>query len=143
MWPVDDRWKLEAIAALHSLPRKPNPASASREPQAQMVPDNRSDGSRLEQPEASYARGGPRELQITSRILEKYGCTNGCPRCIHKQLGLENHRQYSAVCRQRIYNMMKDDAEELDRLERAERRMGRIPRHEEQLQRHSSAFSNE
>ena len=74
----EDRWKLDATAALRSLPRKPNPASASHEPQAQTVHVRRRNGADLGQPDMSDNRGGPCERQITNTILKKYGYSNGC-----------------------------------------------------------------
>ena len=70
--------------------------------------------------------------------MEKFGFTNGCPGCIHKQLDLEDHRPHSLKCRRRFYELMKNDEDEVDRLLSNERRMGRQQPKEERIERPSA-----
>ena len=65
------------------------------------------------------------ELRIDSKLLEKFGYSNDCVVCLHRQLELAGHRPHSSACRQRIYKAMMNDADELDRMEWNEQRMGR------------------
>ena len=44
---------------------------------------------------------------------------------------------HSIACRQRVYDLMKEDAEELDRLDENERKMGRAVPKDERMQRPS------
>ena len=67
-------------------------------------------------------------MRIVSRLLYKFGYTAGCFGCAHKQVSLYDHRQHSLACRTRIYELMKDDVDELDKMERAEVRLGQIRR---------------
>ena len=66
------------------------------------------DGADLGEPDCSDARGGPREMRIVSRLLDKFRYTAGC---------FYDHRQHSLACRTRIYELRKDDVDELDKME--------------------------
>ena len=134
-----ERWNIEMIKAIKSTPRQPNPViDAGEGVKGQLATDEppaeREGGADLPEPKTE-ADGGPRELRITDRLLEKFEYTPGCPGCIHKQLDLEGHRGHSAACRQRIYDLMRQDADELDRLTAAERRLGRQPAEHEKIRR--------
>ena len=57
----------------------------------------------------------PREFRLTTRLFKKYGYTDGYPGCEHKESsGALYSRGHSTLCRQRLYNRLKDDDEELD-----------------------------
>ena len=71
--------------------------------------------------------GNSRELRLMDRILKKFGFTQECPGCIHKQLALDGHRTYSILCRQRIYDLMKEDEDEMDHMLKVDERCKRIP----------------
>ena len=126
--------------AVRALPRKPNPntGAASSDAAEQVEPQLNSDeaaqpeagdsGAGIERPaHEDAARGGPRELRLDGRFLDKFGYTPGCPGCINKQLGLD-HRAHTAPCRTRVYNLMKDDEDEVDRLARQADRFARAPK---------------
>ena len=74
-------------------------------------------------------------MRITNRLLDKYGYTDGCIGSVHKQADLYDNRQHSTACRTRIYELIKDDEEELDKMERVEVRLGRMPLRDEQIRR--------
>ena len=74
-------------------------------------------------------------MRIVSRLLYKFGYTAGCFGCAHKQVSLYDHRQHSLACRTRIYELLKDDVDELDKMERAEVRLGRMPARGQQIRR--------
>ena len=153
----EQRWKAEDIQAVRALPRRPNPRRArdGDDPEGQLnvdaAPEARAEprepreraaregGADLGRPVPAEApregHHGPRELQINNRILEKYGFTPNCPGCAYKQLDLEGRRLHTAECRRRIYEAMSADADELDRIERTERRLGRVPPKSEQIRR--------
>ena len=67
----------------------------------------------------------PRELRIDGRLLEKFGYTDGCLGCLHRQLKEPGHRQHSSTCRRRIYDLMAQDEDELDRMNWNDERVGR------------------
>ena len=67
----------------------------------------------------------PRELRIDGRLLEKFGYTDGCLGCFHRQLKEPGHRPHSSACGRRIYELMMKDEDELDRLNWNQGRMGR------------------
>ncbi len=71
---------------------------------------------------------------MDGRLLEQIGYTPGCPGCINKQLGLD-HRAHTAPCRTRVYNLMKDDVDEVTRQERQVERLARAPEKDEQIRR--------
>ena len=137
----EKRWCSDAIFNVRSKPRKPNPDDDSAEPKAQDAQkdsETRVGGEGLERPETADGIKIPRELQINTRLMEKFGFTNGCPGCIHKQLDLDDHRPHSAKCRRRFYELMKDDEDEVDRLLNNERRMGRRQPKREKIERPSA-----
>ena len=74
-------------------------------------------------------------MRIVSRLLDKFGYTAGCFGCAHKQAGFYDHRQHSLACRTCVYELMKNDVDELDKLERAEVRLGRMPPRGQQIRR--------
>ena len=135
-----ERWNVNMIRDVKATPRQPNPnieekdridaKLATEEPAAR--PDG---GAELGEPEQADGHAAPRELRITDRLLDKFGYTPGCPGCIHKQLGLEGHRGHSTACRQRVYDEMRKDEDELDRLAEVERRLGRLPPEQERIRR--------
>ena len=55
-------------------------------------------------------------MRLTSWLFAKYGYTEGCLGCAHQLAGLHNHRQHSIACRTRIYELMKNNEEELDKM---------------------------
>ena len=132
----EDHWDATAVLAVRALPRKPNPNTAASDGAADQV-EPQLNGEEAVRPEAGdsgagigrpdhddAARGGPRELRLDGRLLEKFGYTPGCPGCINKQLGLD-HRAHTAPCRTRVYNLMNDDEDEVDRLARRADRFAR------------------
>ena len=88
-----DRWSMEAVLAVNALPRRPNPNAGEREPLPRCPgdfagqQDDREDGAGLGEPDSSDALGGPREMRITSRLLVKYGYTDGCSAAPTSRLG--------------------------------------------------------
>ena len=74
-------------------------------------------------------------MRIVSRLLDKFGYTAGCFGCAHKQAGFYDHRQHSLACRTCVYELMKNDVDELDKMERAEVRLGRMPPRGQQIRR--------
>ena len=86
-----------------ALPRRHNPNTGERDPAPRRPrdrsgqEDGREDGADLGDPDCSNALGGPREMRITGRLLDKYGYTDGCLGCAHKQAGLYDHRQHSTT----------------------------------------------
>ena len=98
-----DRWSMDAVMSIKSLPRRPNPNTGETDAAPQRPQDrsgqknDREDGADLGDPDCSNALGGPREMRITSRLLDKYGYTDGCLGCAHKQAGLYDHRQHSTT----------------------------------------------
>ena len=82
----------------------------------------------------------PRELRLTSRLFKKYGYTDGCPGCEHKEGdGSGYSRGHSTLCRQRMYNRMKDDEDELEHIIRVDSRLRRTPPLAEQIRRPTEA----
>ena len=135
-----ERWNVDMIRGVRATPRRPNPDLEAKEDiDAKLATEEpvsrEAGGADLGAPEHSEAHTAPRELRITDRLLEKYGYTPGCAGCIHKQLGLEGHRGHSTACRQRIYESMRDDNEELDKLNEAEKRLGRRQPDDERIRR--------
>ena len=146
---IEDRWKLEDVLAVRAVPRRPNPRTsrdgddidpklnldgtikADAEKTENHPDDARQGGEELGRPEHAEAHTGPRELRIDGRLLEKFGFTDGCDGCLHKQLGLDSRRGHTDICRQRIYEAMRGDEAELDRLAANEKRLGReVHKHE-------------
>ena len=72
-------------------------------------------------------------MRITSRVLDKFGYTEGCFGCAHKQAGLYDHRQHSKVFRTHIYELMNNYDSDLEKMERAQVRLGRMPPRGEQI----------
>ena len=117
--PEPDRRSMDATQAGRALPRRPNPNAAERDPAPRVNIEHdgdRADGADLGEPDCDDRVSGPREMRFTNRLFAKYGHTEGCLGCAHKQAGFYDHRQHSIACRTRIYNLMKNDDEELERL---------------------------
>ena len=77
----------------------------------------------------------PRELRLAERLLEKCGFSDGCPGCIQQQSNAEGLRPHSDECHRRIYESMRSDNGELDRMIRVETRMGRAIPEAERIRR--------
>ena len=125
--PLEKRWDAAAVTAVQALPRKPVPQRNDSSPQTRMAsrdePDRQGptlDGSKLERLQVMSEDKVPQELRIDGRLLEKFGYSDDCVGCLHRQLELDGHRPHSNVCRQRIYSAMMNDADELDRLAASE-----------------------
>ena len=126
----EERWNADVVLAIQSTPRKPCPSAGHADPVPRRVESSEeqfTSGANLEHPETAEWRSCPRELQITERLLGKFGYTPGCTGCTFKENELFGRRPHSVVCRQRIYEKMMQDADEIDRLNRNEARLGRAP----------------
>ena len=82
--PGEDQWVPETVLAVKALPRRPNPSRGGADPEPKLNTDTvgeaSPDGADLGRPECDNPGGGPRELRMTERLLEKLGYTEGCPR---------------------------------------------------------------
>ena len=126
----EERWNADVVLAIRSTPRKPCPSAGHADPMPRRVEaseEQPTSGANLERPETDEWRSCPRELQITERLLGKFGYTPGCAGCTFKENELLGHRPHNVTCRQRIYERMTQDADEIDRLNRNEARLGRTP----------------
>ncbi len=79
----------------------------------------------VEMPLASDKGIDMRRMRINDEILDKYGFTDNCIGCEHKQLGLLPHRRHSEHCRQRIYDLMKQDEQDKVIIQEDEEKMKR------------------
>ena len=82
---------------------------------------------------------GPRRMRIMPYMLEKYGFTEGCEGCRHKQAGLQGARDHSETCRVRIMEAIRQDTSDFGaRMKQRHRneieRMGRRDLHPEESQ---------
>ena len=66
----------------------------------------------------------PRSVRITSDVLDRYGYTEGCPRCkaLRSGEGAWRTNAHNVKCRARIEEAMKKDNEMSEGLKRAEER---------------------
>ena len=60
-----------------------------------------------ENPESARSKA-PMRMRITVRDLEKYGYTDGCPRCNMHLTGRKSGVNHSEECRARLYKAMRD-----------------------------------
>jgi hypothetical protein len=67
----------------------------------------------------------PRRAKLTQDIVQKYGCTAGCPKCrsLERGEGASVAIGHSAKCRARLEERMQEDPMYKERLERAETRI--------------------
>lgn len=100
-------------------------------PMKERAAGDQDSGTGLEVPEARHREKLVRDLRINERILERYGYTEACTRCNHKQLNLP-HRAHSHACRMRIYLEMEKDEQEATVLEEARRRLEKRARTEKE-----------
>ena len=71
----------------------------------------------VEKPSGSDGRRKQvRRMKITKKVLEKTGFTEGCEGCRYMQAGMDEQREHSEKCRQRI-------EEELAKTEEGQRRI--------------------
>ena len=127
-----DQWDAEAVLAVRALPRKPNPDGPAGEPRPRRNTEaedagDRVDGANLGEADCDNGETESRELRLTSSLFEKFGYTDGCPGCEHKEGGRSGNIGHSSQCRQRIYKCMKEDADELDHMIRVDERLRRAP----------------
>ena len=126
--PRESRFDAEKVMAILATPREPTPSSKRNSeeiPGELNVKENADDleadkdmsgGANLEQAIPEEKVVIPREFRIDQRLLSKFGYSPGCPGCMHKQMGEVGHRGHTSACRERMYNLMKDDEDELDRV---------------------------
>ena len=121
------------MTAIRALPRRPVPQRDDADPmprtagQERPTEEGREDdvgGSNLERPIVMKDQKVPRELRIDGRLLEKFGYTDECLGCLHRQMKEPGHRPHSSACRRRIYDLMTEDEDELDRINWNDERMG-------------------
>ena len=137
---ADKQWDADAVLAVRATPRNPGP---QREPEPRLEGDKEEETPEVvnvKRPEHQDAHGPARELKIDARLLAKYGLTDECAGCVHHQLGLGTRRAHSSACRQRIYELMKDDPMEVDRLIAADERLRRAQPKEELARRAKQDF---
>ena len=101
------------------------PRTAGQERPTEEGRESDAGGANLERPTVMKDQKVPRELRIDGRLLEKFGYTDGCLGCFHRQLKEPGHRQHSSTCRRRIYDLMAQDEDELDRMNWNDERVGR------------------
>ena len=114
------RWKPQAILAITGTPSKPtardyddsiiesfaNPhLLADAEDRAKLDDDMKTD---VDLPLCLHSDRRLPSLRITREDLERYGYTEGCPRCMHTQLGVVKHinSNHWDSCRRRVYRRM-------------------------------------
>ena len=138
---AEDQWNADAVLAVRALPRKPSPNDTAGEPRPRRNTEaddgagDRVDGANLGETDHDDQAAEPRELRLTTRLLTKYGYTDGCPGCENKERGAPYSRGHSTLCRQRIYDRMKNDEDELERLIKVDSRLRRTPPVDEQIRR--------
>ena len=82
------KWNADVVLAIQSTPRKPCPSAGHADPVPRRVESSEeqcTSGANLEHPETAEWRSCPRELQITERLLGKFGYTPGCIGCTFKE----------------------------------------------------------
>ena len=96
-----ERWNLEAVKSMPGTLMGPDPSRPGRD----RVPiriEARIERE-VEQPSGSDGRKKQvRIMKITRKILEKVGFTEECEGCRYMQAGMEEQREHSEKCRQRI-----------------------------------------
>ena len=140
--PRSERFNAEKIFAILATPRAPTPSSKRRNAdiEGQLNGEHNGDGERvdadqsadpmaggagMEHPEPEPSDPVPREFRIDQRLLDKFDYSPGCPGCMHKKDGLLGHRGHSLPCRQRLYDLMRQDEDEVERLIRSDERLKR------------------
>ena len=129
----------EAVLTMRATPRIPWPRE---DPELRLEGDReeRLEVVRIARPGHQDAHGAPRELRIHARLLGKYGFTDGCSGCMHRQLGLGTRRAHSNACRKRIYELMAADPDELERMVATDQRLGRAQLRDELTRRAKQDF---
>ena len=81
----------------------------------------------IDYPEINHGGLQPRSAKITSGIVARYGASEKCAKCRAMQRGdfSQPALGHSKECRTRIENLMREDPEMKDRLDRAEERKNR------------------
>ncbi len=139
--PRSQRFEADKILGMEALPRRPTPSvrkqnadidgqlndddrvESGRERASAEQQDRAEGGADLGEAEPRRHEYAPREFRIDTRLLEKFGFTPGCPGCDHKRDDGAYHRAHTKACRQRLYELMKEDADEIDILLRKDERM--------------------
>ena len=141
--PAEERWNKELVLAISGTPRVPAPTRKDPEKLAAKFEDDtekeakirqprepRQDGERrersgvdLKQPEVRGPRPFElRRFRITDRIIAKYGYSDDCKGCAAKRGGLPaelaGDRAHSAACRRRLSDLMMNDEEDKNIVEK-------------------------
>ena len=114
----NQKWRPEAVLAVSVTPSKPtrsgyddslleslaNPHLLIDAEQREVL-DGESPSRPLDLPLCLHEERRPQSLRITKSDLMKYGYTDGCPRCIHTQLGMSEaiNSNHWESCRRRVY----------------------------------------
>ena len=106
----EERWNKDLIAAVRGTPQQPDPRRQGfRVPIRVSFDEPTSDGV---PPPPVVSEDRPRDIRrmnITSKLLEKYGFTEGCEGCRFKRANLGEIRKHSEACRARLMEAMDGD----------------------------------
>ena len=72
------------------------------------------------------SRPVPRSMYIRKDLLTRFGYTPGCNKCRHIQRGMESTGTHTAECRKRLEELIQQEPDERERLERARERRDRF-----------------
>ncbi len=118
----DQRWSKEAILGMVGTPQQPDPTKPGTKIPIRVSFDAERGGepvpSELPKDEAPVRR-----MRFTPGILEKFGYTEGCPGCKMKKAGLEESRNHSEGCRERIAKELAKEEEGREKLRKEAERI--------------------
>ena len=123
--PVPETWNLELVDAIREraggFKDQDSAPGDSDGPQVIPAPEPRAEEK---MPDTPMADPVPRSIHIQKQHLDRWGYSEGCPKCMGM---LEKRRndpdlRHSAACRSRVYGKMKEDPEWKERFEQKEQR---------------------
>ena len=133
------RWDAELIKNMQGTPQQPDPTrpGVGIPIKVRFSEPAQVDEAIPNQPARQEQR--PRRMRIMPYKLGKYGFTEGCEGCRHKQAGLQGARDHSETCRVRIMEAVRQDtsdfgARKQQRHRNETERMGRRDLHPEESQ---------
>ena len=105
-----DRWDKDLIASVRGTPPQPDPSKPGmRVPIRVHFGEAPSAGVPASTVNADEKHRDIRRMNITSKLLERYGFSENCEGCRYKRAGLGEIRKHSEACRARLMEAMDGD----------------------------------
>ena len=123
--PDGEQWSADLVRNIVGSPQRPEPGSETRRvttfAKKKLSGKPAQEDIRFQPPTDVIPE--PRNAKLLKTDVEKYGASPGCPACRAIVAGKPWRSAHTALCRQRLETMMKDNEEDRSRVQRANDRL--------------------